>query len=98
VIDIIIPFLHGIQLSLLTTAANTHDIKSATKTFDNIEIIKRRIARILASRKTLQNLRFDKRYDSQEIEYEAVKREYISQIRHSKEETQLTMTKKHNNH
>ena len=33
---------HGIPLSVVITAANTHDMKSAAKTLDNIVIIKRR--------------------------------------------------------
>jgi putative transposase len=92
---------HGIPLSVLITAANKHDMKSAAKTLDNIVIIKRRRERILASSssKTIQNLCLDKGYDSQEIEYEAVKREYIPHIRHrGEEETLLATTKKYNHH
>jgi putative transposase len=102
---------HGIPLStILITAANKHDIKSVAKTLDNIVIIKRRRRRrrrerILASSssssKTIQNLCLDKGYDSQEIEYEAVKRGYIPQIRHrgeEEEESLLAMTKKYNHH
>jgi transposase len=65
----------GIPLSVLITAANTHDLKSAAKTLDNIVIVRRR--RRPAASKILQNLCLDKGYDSQEIEYEAVKRGYI---------------------
>jgi putative transposase len=97
---------HGIPLSILITAANKHDIKSVAKTLDNIVIIKRRRRRrerILASSssssKTIQNLCLDKGYDSQEIEYEAVKRGYIPHIRYrGEEESLLAMTKKYNNH
>jgi putative transposase len=92
---------HGIPLSVLITAANKHDMKSAAKTLDNIVIIKRRRERILASSssKTIQNLCLDKGYDSQEIEYEAVQRGYIPHIRHrGEEETLLAITKKYNHH
>jgi putative transposase len=96
----------GIPLSLVViTAANTHDMKSAAKTLDNIVIIKRRGRRgriqAYSSSKTIQNLCLDKGYDSQEIEYEAVKREYIPHIRHrgeEEEESLLAMTKKEYNH
>jgi putative transposase len=51
----------GIPLSVVITAANTHDMKSAAKTLDNIVIIKRRRReRIQASSsKTIQNLCLD---------------------------------------
>jgi putative transposase len=90
----------GIPLSLVITAANTHDMKSAAKILDNIVIVKRRRERIQASSssKTIQNLCLDKGYDSQEIEYEAVKRGYIPHIRYRGEESLLVMTKKYNNH
>jgi hypothetical protein len=70
-------------------------MKSAAKTLDNIVIIKRRRERIQASSssKTIQNLCLDKGYDSQEIEYEAVKRGYIPHIRHRGEEETLLADK-----
>ena len=86
---------------VVITAANTLDMKSAAKTFDNIVIIKRRRReRIQASSssKTIQNLCLDKGYDSQEIEYEAIKRGYVPHIRHRGEESLLAMTEKYNNH
>jgi putative transposase len=91
---------HGIPLSVVITAANTHDMKSAAKTLDNIVIIKRRRReRIQASSsKTIQNLCLDKGYDSQEIEYEAIKRGYVPHIRHRGEESLLAMTEKYNYH
>lgn len=92
---------HGIPLSVVITAANTHDMKSAAKTLDNIVIIKRRRReRIQASSssKTIQNLCLDKGYDSQEIKYEAIKRGYVPHIRHRGEESLLAMTEKYNNH
>ena len=85
----------GIPLSVVITAANTHDMKSAAKTLDNIVIVRRRRP---APSKILQNLCLDKGYDSQEIEYEAVKRGYIPHIRYRGEESLLVMTKKYNNH
>ena len=87
----------GIPLSVVITAANTHDMKSAAKTLDNIVIVRRRRRRPAPS-KILQNLCLDKGYDSQEIEYEAVKRGYIPHIRYRGEESLLVMTKKYNNH
>ena len=86
----------GIPLSVVITAANTHDMKSAAKTLDNIVIIKRR--RKLAPSKIVQNLCLDKGYDFQEIEYEAIKRGYVPHIRHRGEESLLAMTKKHNHY
>jgi putative transposase len=71
-------------------------MKSAAKTLDNIVIVRRR--RRTAPSKILQNLCLDKGYDSQEIEYEAVKRSYVLHIRHRGEESLLVMTKKYNNH
>jgi putative transposase len=90
----------AIPLSLVITAANTHDMKSAAKILDNIVIVKRRRERIQASssNKTIQNLCLDKGYDSQEIEYEAVKRGYVPHIRHRGEESLLAITEKYNNH
>ena len=75
-------------------------MKSAAKTLDNIVIIKRWRERIQASssNKTIQNLCLDKGYDSQEIEYEAVKRGYVSHILHRGEESLLAITEKYNNH
>lgn len=84
----------GIPLSVIITAASTHDMKSAAKTLDNIMIVKRR----RAQRKIVQNLCLDKGYDFQEIEYEAIKRGYVPHIRHRGEESLLAITKKHNHH
>ena len=58
----------GIPLSVVITAANTHDMKAAIKTIDGI-LVKRR--RISSSQK--QNLCLDKGYDFQEIEHESIK-------------------------
>jgi putative transposase len=67
----------GIPLSIVITAANTHDVKAAIKTLDSI-VIKRPIKN---KKKKQQNLCLDKGYDSHEIEREVVKRRYIPHIR-----------------
>ena len=67
-------------LSVVITAANTHDMKAAITTIDRI-VVKR-----LSSKKILQNLCLDKGYDFLEIEHEAVKRSYVPHIRHRGEE------------
>jgi transposase len=71
---------NGIPLSVVITAANTHDMKAAITTIDRI-VVKR-----LSSKKILQNLCLDKGYDFLEIEHEAVKRSYVPHIRHRGEE------------
>lgn len=83
---------NGMPLSIVITAANTHDMKAAITTIDRI-VIKR-----LSPKKILQNLCLDKGYDFLEIEHEAVKRSYVLHIRHRGEESLLVMTKKYNNH
>lgn len=83
---------NGMPLSVVITAANTHDMKAAITTIDRI-VIKR-----LSPKKILQNLCLDKGYDFLEIEHEAVKRSYVLHIRHRGEESLLVMTKKYNNH
>ena len=70
----------GIPLSIVITAANTHDIKAATQTLDRIVV-----ERPLKS----QNLCLDKGYDFPEIERESIKRRYIPHIRHRGEEKEL---------
>src|SRR5215210_6287609 len=73
----------GIPLSVVITAANTHDMKAAIKTIDGILIKRRRIS----SQK--QNLCLDKGYDFQEIEHESIKRYYIPHIRQRGEDNSL---------
>jgi putative transposase len=69
----------GITLSIVITAANTHDVKAAIKTLDSI-VIKRRP--IKKNKKKQQNLCLDRRgYYSAEIQYQVVKRRYIPHIR-----------------
>jgi putative transposase len=84
----------GIPLSVVITAANTHDMKSAAKTLDNIVITKRR-RRSALRKKVVQNLCLDKGYDFQEIEYEAIKRWYIPHIRHKGEKKKRKRKKRH---
>jgi IS5 family transposase len=72
---------NGMPLSVVITAANTHDMKAAITTIDRI-VVKR-----LSPKKILQNLCLDKGYDFLEIEHEeAVKRSYVLHIRHRGEE------------
>jgi IS5 family transposase len=65
---------NGIPLSVVITAANTHDMKAAIRTLDRVVLRKRP--------KDTQNLCLDKGYDFPEIEHESVSRGYIPHIRH----------------
>jgi IS5 family transposase len=67
----------GVPLSVVTTAANTHDMKAATDTLDNV-IVKRPLKK--------QNLCRDKGHDFPQKEREFSKRRYIPHIRHRGEE------------
>jgi len=71
----------GIPLSVVITAANTHDMKAAISVLDNI-VAKRPSSKINKKR---QNLYLDKGYDFQEIETEVIKKEYLPHIRHKGE-------------
>ena len=70
----------GIPLSVVITAANTHDMKAATETLDGIILVKRS-----SPRKWKQNLCLDKGYDFPEIQNEIINRGYIPHIRHKGE-------------
>ena len=70
----------GIPLSVVITAANTHDMKAATDTLDSV-IVERPLKK--------QNLCLDKGYDFPEIERESTKRRYIPHILHRGEEKEL---------
>src|ERR1051326_6175549 len=61
----------GIPLSVVITAANTHDMKAATETLDRT--VNERPSKS-------QNLCLDKGYDFPEIERESTKRRYIPHI------------------
>lgn len=65
---------NGIPLSVVITAANTHDMKAAIRTLDRVVLRKRP--------KDTQNLCLDKGYDFPEIEHESVSRGYTPHIRH----------------
>ena len=73
----------GIPLSVVITAANTHDMKGAMHTLDNIAV-KRPFSKIY---KKKQNLCLDKGYDFQEIENEVIKKGYLPHIRHRGEQS-----------
>ena len=68
----------GIPLSVVITAANTHDMKAAISVLDNI-VVKRPFSKIYRKK---QNLCLDKGYDFQEIENEVIKKGYLPHIRH----------------
>ena len=70
----------GIPVSVVITAANTHDMKAATETLDR-KVVKRPLKK--------QNLCLDKGYDYPEIERESTKRRYVPHIRHRGEEKEL---------
>ena len=68
-------------ISLVITAANTHDMKAAvTDTLDSV-IVERLLKK--------QNMCLDKGYDFPEIERESTKRRYISHILYRGEEKEL---------
>ena len=81
----------GIPLSVVITAANTHDMKAAINTLDNI-VVKRRPSK---KYKEKQNLYLDKGYDFQEIENGVIKKGYLPHIRHRGEQS---ITNHHHRH
>ena len=81
----------GIPLSVVITAANTHDMKAAISVLDNI-VVKRPSSKI---NKKKQNLCLDKGYDFHEIQNEAIKKGYLPHIRHRGEQS---ITKDSNHH
>jgi putative transposase len=81
----------GIPLSVVITAANTHDMKAAISVLDNIEV-KRPSYK---SYRKNQNLCLDKGYDFREIENEVITRGYLPNIRHRGEQS-ITKGGKHN--
>jgi putative transposase len=70
----------GIPVSVVITSANTHDMKAATETLDNV-IVERPLKK--------QNLCLDKGYDYPEIERESTKRRHVPHIRHRGENKEL---------
>jgi len=81
----------GIPLSVVITAANTHDMKAAISVLDNI-VVKRPSYKINKKR---QNLCLDKGYDFQEIENSVIKKGYLPHIRQRGEQS---ITKGGNHH
>ena len=77
---------NGIPLSVVITAANTHDMKSAISVLDSI-VVKRPSPKI---NKEKQNLCLDKGYDFQEINNSVIKKGYLLHIRHRGEEQSIT--------
>ena len=73
----------GIPLSVVITAANTHDMKAAIRTLNNI-VVKRPSYKIYRKN---QNLCLDKGYDFQEIENEVIEKGYLPHIRHRGEQS-----------
>jgi transposase len=74
----------GIPLSVVITAANTHDMKAAISVLDNI-VVKRSSSKIKR-----QNLCLDKGYDFREIENSVIKKGYLPHIRHRGERVVIT--------
>ena len=70
----------GVPLSVVITAANTHDMKAETETLDRT-VVKKPLNK--------QNLCLDKGYDFSEIERESTKRRYLPHIRHRGVEKEL---------
>ena len=81
----------GIPLSVVITAANTHDMKAAISVPDNI-VIKRQSSKMF---KKKQNLCLDKGYDFQETKDDVIKKGYCPYIRHRGEQS---TTKRSNHH
>ena len=67
-------------MSVVITAANTHDMKAAIETLDSVVANRPRPRKYRP-----QNLCLDKGYDFTEIEREAIRRRYIPHIRHKGE-------------
>jgi putative transposase len=66
----------GIPLSVVITAANTHDMKAAMHTLNN-SAVKRPFSKIYRKK---QNLYLDKGYAFQEIEDGVIKKGYLPHI------------------
>jgi IS5 family transposase len=77
---------NGIPLSVVITAANVHDMKSAISVLDSI-VVKRPSPKI---NKEKQNLCLDKGYDFQEINDSVIKKGYLLHIQHRGEEQSIT--------
>lgn len=73
-------------MSVVITAANTHDMKAAVRTLDNVVLKK--------GPKGTQNLCLDKGYDFPQIEYDSVNRGYAPHIRHRGERSTMVKSVK----
>ena len=71
----------GIPLSIVITAANTHDMNAAINKLNNI-VVKRPSYKMC---KPKQNLCLNKGYDFQGIENSVIKKGYLPYIRHREE-------------
>jgi putative transposase len=74
---------HGIPLSIVITSANTHDMKTAINTLNNIVVKRSSYKRCKAK----QNFCLDKGYDFQEIKDGVIKKEYLPHIRRRGEQS-----------
>ena len=89
----------GVPLSIVITAANTHDMKATTETLDCI-VTKRRpppTKKKKQQQQQQQNLCLDKGYNYPEIEHEVVKRGYVPHIR-QRGEGKKSVKKKRRHH
>ena len=84
----------GIPLSVVITAANTHDMKAATETLDCI-VTKRPHPKKKKQQQQQQNLCLDKGYNYPEIEHEVVKRGYVPHISQRGEGTKSVKKGRH---
>ena len=84
----------GVPLSIVITAANTHDMKATTETLDCI-ITKRRPPPTKKKKQQQQNLCLDKGYNYPEIEHEVVKRGYVPHIRQRREGKKSVKKRRH---
>jgi IS5 family transposase len=87
----------GIPLSVMITAANTHDMKAATETLDCI-VTKRPHPKKKKQQQQQQNLCLDKGYNYPEIEQEVVKRGYVPHIRQRGEGKKSVKKKRRRHH
>ena len=89
----------GVPLSIVITAANTHDMKATTETLDCI-VTKRRPppTKKKKQQQQQQNLCLDKGYNYPEIEHEVVKRGYVPHIRQRGEGKKSVKKKRRRHH
>ena len=86
----------GVPLSIVITAANTHDMKATAETLDCI-VTKRPPSTPKKKKQQQQNLCLDKGYNYPEIEQEVVKRGYVPHIR-QRGEGKKSVKKKRRHH